>query len=101
MKLQGLEISEISSNGSPEKNLLSAILLRAWADLDNVEPLIQKDAYNWIDLRYSNGAEKWSFIWICDVLGLESSEVRNLMLAHTFTHKVQKLHPYRYKRKES
>jgi hypothetical protein len=34
-------------------------------------------------------------------LGLESVQVRNLMLTNTFTHKVQKLHPYRYKRKES
>ena len=84
----------------PERNLVSAIIIRAWADLDNVDPHLQKDAYNWVHSRYDGLPQKWSFVWCCEVLGINADDLKAMTLEAPSTHKIFKLSFNRYKRKK-
>lgn len=87
------------SDRSPERNLLCAILLRAWADLDSNHRITQTEAFNWIDLRFSKG--EWSFAWLCEKLDLQACQVRKKMLEIPFYQSVQKVQADRYDKKKS
>lgn len=78
---------------NPERQLLAAILLRAWADLDSVDKFIRNDAYYWLDLGYD---VEWSFVWICEALGLNAKKVKKNMLSKPFYESVQKVPEERY-----
>ena len=82
---------------SSERNLLCAILLRAWADLDSINRFIRNDAYNWLDLR-ENPNQAWTFPWICIQLGLNARATRKKMVQNPFYEMVQKVTPERYGR---
>lgn len=90
----------LSDFKSPEKNLLCSILLRAWADLDSSCKFTQSDAYNWINCRIPDPMDKWSFIWVCDTLGLSSIKIRKVMMTISFHEQVQKLQPDRYRKQK-
>lgn len=77
----------------PERHLLSAVLLRAWADLDSVNKFIRNDAYYWLDLRET---ADWSFVWICEMLGYPPKKVKKIMLAKPFYEVVQGVQQERY-----
>lgn len=94
-----MSLSMVQEERSPERNLLCAILLRAWADLDSNHRITQAEAYNWIDLRYSKG--EWSFSWVCEKLDLEACQVRKKMLEIPFYQSVQKVQADRYDKKKS
>ena len=99
--LQGLDTTILGETKTPERNLLASILFRAFSDLDNANPVIQKDAYNWVFMQYNHCDEKWSFKWVCGWLDLDPEALRQLMLNTSFTQKIQKLKKDRYKRKKT
>jgi len=95
--IANLEI-EISSNRGPERNLVAAILQRAWADLDNADRFIQADSYKWI--TSPDQGKPWTFFWACEALDLDPIALRKFVFEYSFVQRHQKLSPYRYKRKE-
>ena len=98
--LAELKSGVYQENRSPEKNLICAILLRAWADLDSSSKFVQIDAYNWVNTKLVDESTKWSFIWVCEILGLNSNKVKKVMMSIPFHQQVQKLQPDRYKKKK-
>ena len=85
--------TERASLSCPERQLLSAILLRTWADLDSVNKFIRNTSYYWLDLTET---AEWSFPWICEALGLNARLLRKKMLSYPYCELVQKLGPERY-----
>lgn len=77
----------------PEKQLLYAILLRTWADLDSIDKFIRNTSFFWLDLTEF---EDWSFPWICEQLDLNPSTVKKAMLKTPYYESVQKVAPERY-----
>jgi hypothetical protein len=84
---------EKTCSSCPERQLLSAILLRTWADLDSINKFIRNTSYYWLDLTET---EDWSFPWICEALNLNPRVVKKSMLSYPYYEQVQKLGPERY-----
>jgi len=80
---------------SPEIQLISQMILRAWADFWSPVRLIQVDARNWLNFY---DVDAFSFIWCCEALEYSPRAVRALIVSKPFTEHVQKLKPNRYKK---
>lgn len=84
---------DVITQSIPEKQLLAAILLRTWADLDSVNRFQRNDAFYFLDLEIR---ADWSFVWICEALNLSPKRVKKAMLTNPYYEQVQKLAPERY-----
>ena len=89
-----VDIEEIKTF-SPEKQLLFAILLRTWADLDSIDKFARNTSFFWLDLTET---ADWSFPWLCEMLDLNPKQVKKAMLSTPYYEAVQKLAPERYGR---
>ena len=78
---------------SPERQLLSAILLRTWADLDSIDRFHRNEAFYFLNLKVE---ADWSFVWIRQMLNLCPKIVKKSMLENPYYEQVQKLAPERY-----
>jgi hypothetical protein len=77
----------------PEKQLLAAIILRTWADLDSLDRNLRNTSYYWLDLKETCD---WSFPWICEHLGFNPKQLRRAMLTSPFYEAIQKVSAERY-----
>jgi hypothetical protein len=80
---------------SPERKLLSAMILRAWSDLYSSNRILQSDARFWFA---SNQITHFSFAWCCQYLGLPLNKTRQIIKKNHYLEKIQKVSIYRYKK---
>lgn len=83
LKFQPLHVDETDT---PEITLITQVLSYAIRDLLNyghnydIERADHKNAEAWIE---SSRKDEFSFIWICQHLGLDANRVRSLLLQHS------------------
>ena len=69
-----------TASQSSERNLLAAILERAFLDYLHVPVSewgsVHKDAKRWI---FSRTDRPWSFVWVCQYLDLDAGTLRNAL----------------------
>ena len=72
------EQAHSSSKGSPERNLLTAVLQRAIADLHDKSPKVREDAHYWFTSK--NHKEQWGTCnHICEVIEMEPILLREAL----------------------
>ncbi len=82
-------IQMLPNNFTPEKHLISAILARAFLDLQQPEHQVRNAAIQWF--RSISGSA-WSFHWVLHILDLEESALNIRVLANkTYYEKVQEI----------
>lgn len=71
---------EDASRPFPEKELLGAMLLRAWTDLFSHEPLVVRNSVSWIlDRRHPNGTPGFTFEQVFSHLDIDEKLLNQLV----------------------
>ena len=90
------ELCEKIESGLPETQLIAAVLLRAWRDLESDSYKIQRDALYYV---FSKDEGFFSFDYCCHVLKINKVQFRDFIFNNPFLSTVLKLPEDRYKKK--
>lgn len=73
LRVEAGEVDEPFDAGAPYRNLWASVMAQALNDLRDHSPAIQGWARAWL---YDDSANARSFVWICNLLGLNPEAVR-------------------------
>lgn len=76
-----------------ERNLISAVIIRAWADLGSADLDLYRDSIKWVNSRKTS---KLSFYWCSMALDLCPNSLRRKILSIPFSEQVNKLQAERH-----
>ena len=77
----------------PERNLICAMIIRAWADLGSTDDTIFRDSYKWVNGRKTT---RFSFYWCSMSINLCPLMLRRKILSIPFSEQVNKLQEERH-----
>jgi hypothetical protein len=79
IKHVSMNCEDASSEASPERNMLCAIIESAMRDLAHARPKIAWEAKKFFE---NEGLESFSFLWICDILGIDPNYIFKVILRY-------------------